>query len=162
MGLNYTVQQGRLTTEPKIYRGSTDKGDYIYAHFRIAVSRDYRNSDGSRITDFKNCEAFGQVARFIEEFYHTGDLVIVAGSWYTKEYEKDGVKRNHDYISVHNTYPSRLRGREKPIEKNLADTINEAFVPDTPVVPEPEVQEDIPLDLEQFPTLPEEYHQMFR
>lgn len=155
MGLNIVIMQGRLGTDPVIYQGSSEKGDYLYARFRLAVPRDYRDKDGAKVTDFKNCEATGQTAKFIQDYYHKGDLVVVVGSWYTKDYIKDGEKRNYDYLSVHHTYPSMLKGYEKPLEENLADT-RKMDVEHMESIAESAYEEN------DIPPLPAEYQNIFK
>lgn len=155
MGLNIVIQQGRLVADPVIYSGTSEKGDYIYARFRLAVPRDYKEKDGTKITDFKTCEATGQNAKFIQEYYRKGDLVVVVGSWYTKDHKKNGEKRNYDYLSVQHTYPSMLKGAEKPLEENLADTKKLG----TMVL---ELDEGHSYDMDELPPLPEEYQKMFK
>lgn len=155
--LNIVIQQGRLVAEPNIYKGASEKGEYIYARFRIAVARDYKDRDGNKKSDFKNCEAVGQTAKFVEEFYHKGDTVIVVGPWYTKEYTKDNEKRSYDYISVSNTYPSNLKGQEKAIIENLADTRKMESGQIKEVDPD-----YVPYDEADIPPLPEEYQHIFK
>lgn len=156
MGLNLVILQGRLVADPVIYQGTSEKGDYIYARFRLAVSRDYKDKDGNKITDFKTCEAVGQAARFIQEYYHKADVVVVVGSWYTKDYLKDGEKRSYDYLSVQHTYPSLLRGYEKNMEENLADTKKLGLeVSD-------KVENDAELGVDDIPPLPDEFQRIFK
>lgn len=115
MGLNLTVLQGSISKEDPIIRefsradGKTGKT----AFFRIAVPRDYKDKEGNKVYDFFSCKTFGNTARYVEKFYHKGDLIVVEGRLQNEEYTKEGITYRHDVLYVTNTYPSNLRSTDQ-------------------------------------------------
>ena len=99
--LNKIVLMGRLTADVEIR--TTDNGRRV-ANFTLAVDRDYTNRNGERETDFISCTAWEGKADFLAEWFGKGDSVIVSGSLYVSQYEKDGEKRSYGYISVNDVY----------------------------------------------------------
>lgn len=117
MSLNMVIQKGRLVADPTVRSVRTETGEVLLAKFRIAVPRDYKDKHGNEITDFRNCEASGHNANFIQQYYHKGDTVEVLGSWYSTPYEKDGVKRTYEYIQIYKTYPIYLKKEDTNQQK---------------------------------------------
>lgn len=79
--MNYVGLSGRLTSDPKVFSGSTKVAKYTLAVDRV--------KDG---TDFISCVAFGKTADFVESYLKKGTKVIVEGRIQTGSYEKDGQK----------------------------------------------------------------------
>lgn len=88
--LNNITLQGRLTADPEIRQ---TEGGVSVARFQIAVERNYKNKDGSRITDFLPVFAWRQTAEFIGKYFGKGDMILLRGSLQSRSYEKDGQKR---------------------------------------------------------------------
>lgn len=83
---------GRLTRTPEIKYTSGETGT-IVAHFSIAISRKFKNSDGKYEADFLNCTAFGKTAQFIEKYFDKGSLIGLTGRIQTGSYiNKEGIK----------------------------------------------------------------------
>lgn len=84
MALNYVFLDGRLTKDPEIRYTQSKKA---VASFRLAVNRD---GEG---TDFINCTAWDKTAQLLEQYFHKGSRVILAGKLRSEEWEKDGKKQ---------------------------------------------------------------------
>lgn len=79
--MNYVGLSGRLTSDPKVFSGSTKVAKYTLAVDRV--------KDG---TDFISCVAFGKTADFVESYLKKGTKVIIEGRIQTGSYEKEGQK----------------------------------------------------------------------
>ncbi len=82
--LNHVLVQGRLTADPEIR--TTTEGT-SYTRFSVATERPRRKGAEEKETDFFSCIAWGKTAEIICEWYHKGDMMIIAG-----------VLRNHKWI----------------------------------------------------------------
>ena len=76
---------GRITADPELAKAK----DKDVLNFTLAVKRPYT----TEITDFINCVAWGQRARFLGSYAHKGDIIGVTGYLTVEDYEKDGQKR---------------------------------------------------------------------
>lgn len=99
--LNKVILMGRLTADIEV--NSTDSGRKV-ANFTLAVDRDYTDKSGERETDFISCTAWEGKADFLREWFSKGDSVIVSGSLYVSQYEKNGEKRSAAFVSVSDIY----------------------------------------------------------
>ena len=113
---------GRLTADVEIR--TTDNGRRV-ANFTLAVDRDYTNRNGERETDFISCTAWEGKADFLAEWFGKGDSVIVSGSLYVSQYEKDGEKRSYGYISVNDVYFTGEKKRKTEAASAPNDESNE-------------------------------------
>ena len=116
--LNKIVLMGRLTADVEVT--TTDGGKRV-ANFTLAVERDYLNSDGERDTDFISCTAWEGKADFLRKWFGKGDIVIVSGSLYVSQYEKDSEKRSHSYVSVSDIYftDARKTDEQREMDKDM-------------------------------------------
>ncbi|MBR4295726.1 MAG: single-stranded DNA-binding protein [Clostridia bacterium] len=78
MAYSRTEHIGRITLKGERLSLSSD-GYCSVVRFRLAVDRDYKRGDGTVITDFFNCVAFGNLAEAISKYYKRGDTVFVVG-----------------------------------------------------------------------------------
>ena len=78
MAYSRTEHIGRITLKDERLSLSSD-GYCSVVRFRLAVDRDYKRGDGTIITDFFNCVAFGNLAEAISKYYKRGDTVFVIG-----------------------------------------------------------------------------------
>lgn len=85
--MNIIVLTGRLTRDPEVrYGKETD-----VAHFTLAVD-DFEK--GEKTADFFDCVAFGNLAKFADEYLKKGSLVNVCGRLKNNNYtDRDGNKR---------------------------------------------------------------------
>lgn len=110
--LNRISIQGRLVADPEL--GQTKSGRE-YARFRIAVDRDYVVKDdngkpkvdenGRKIhdTDFFRVITWGGRSKFVNDYFHKGDMIVLDGSLRSSTYtDKDGNKRSSIEIQADN------------------------------------------------------------
>lgn len=90
--INNVTLLGRLTKEPEVRYAQGS--DLAVCNFTLAVERDYKPQGADKPeTDFINCTAFGNTAKFISTHFKKGNMLAVTGSIQTGEYtNKDGVK----------------------------------------------------------------------
>lgn len=85
--MNILILTGRLTRDPEVrYGKETD-----VAHFTLAVDG-FEN--GEKTADFFDCVAFGNLAKFADDYLKKGTLVNVCGRLKNNNYtDRDGNKR---------------------------------------------------------------------
>lgn len=87
--MNQVGLVGRITKDPMLHQ-LTD-GSVI--NFVIAVSRTFRNSQGTVDADFVQCVAWGKLAEHIAKYCGKGSLIGVKGHLQTRTYvNKDNQK----------------------------------------------------------------------
>jgi len=87
---NQVTLVGRLVADPEL---RYTQGGVPVVSLRLAVDREFKNSDGKRDTDFINCTAWRKVAEIVQQYTKKGSLILVSGSLQQDNYEKDGEKR---------------------------------------------------------------------
>lgn len=80
--MNTVCLIGRLVREPE--SRATENGS-ISLPFTIAVSR----NDKNRNTDFIDCQAWNNTAKFICQYFHKGDPITIIGKIQTRVWEKE-------------------------------------------------------------------------
>ena len=96
--MNKVFEIGNLTRDPEL---SETSNGVAYCRFSIAVNRDYKDSDGNKITDFFNVVAWRGHAEICGKFLKKGSKVGIVGSLENRSYEdKDGNKRTVTEIIV--------------------------------------------------------------
>lgn len=89
--MNSVILIGNLTKDPQV--GKTSNG-ISYCKFAIAVTRDYKDNNGNRETDFFNCSAWRALAENIGKYCVKGSKVCVIGTLQNRTYEdKHGNKK---------------------------------------------------------------------
>ena len=89
--LNNVVLMGRLTADPELRQTSTG---IEVTSFSIAIDRGYARQGEERQTDFINCVAWRQTAKFITSYFRKGQMIALVGAIRTRSYEdKKGNKR---------------------------------------------------------------------
>lgn len=83
MALNKIELMGRITSDLEMK--VTNSGKEVVS-FTLAVDRNYKGSDGNKITDFINCVAFGNQAKHICNYFGKGRLLLVVGSLQSRQY----------------------------------------------------------------------------
>ena len=86
--MNKAILCGRTTADIDIRMTTTGKK---VCKFTLAID-DGKNADGSRRTQFIDCEAWNQSADFLERFVKKGNRILVEGRLNKTTYEKDGQK----------------------------------------------------------------------
>lgn len=93
--MNTVILMGRMTADPELKRTQTGKD---VMSFSVAVDRGY---GGKKQTDFINCVAWEQTARFIGQWFPKGRLIALEGALQTRSYEdKHGNKRTATEVLV--------------------------------------------------------------
>lgn len=87
--MNKAILVGRLTRDPEL---KTTGSGVSVCSFTIAVNRRFKNADGNYEADFINCVAWRQQAELIAKHFKKGDMIGIAGSIQTRNYDRDGTK----------------------------------------------------------------------
>jgi single-strand DNA-binding protein len=94
--MNLVILVGRITADVDIKMTTSGKK---VCSFTLAVD-DGKNADGSRRTEFPDCEAWEKAAEFLERYVHKGNRIAVVGKLTKKTYEVDGQKRYSTKVNV--------------------------------------------------------------
>ena len=98
--MNKVTLIGRLTSEveTKTYGKGKNKG--TYANFCVACSRP-KKKDEDEVTDFIYCNAFNNIADFLEEYAKKGGRIAIDGTLQQSTYtNKDGEQRTSYQVLV--------------------------------------------------------------
>lgn len=88
--INRVVLVGHLTRDVDL---RYTQGGTAIGRFTVAVTRNFKNSQGERDSDFINCTMWRKAAESFANFAHKGTLVGVDGRIQTGSYtNKDGAK----------------------------------------------------------------------
>lgn len=83
--INKIMYQGRLTKDVELKKSASG---IDYAEFTIAWSEKYKEAERKC---FLRCKAWRQTAKFISEYFHKGQEIVIEGSMETSEWtDKDG------------------------------------------------------------------------
>ncbi len=97
--INTVALMGRLTYEPEL---KVTPSGLSVINLQIACDRKYQ-SNGEKLTDFIDCQAWKQTAEFISRYYHKGDMIALEGTIQTSNFtDKDGNKRKTVTVVVNN------------------------------------------------------------
>ena len=100
--LNSITIMGRIGKDIELRR--TNNGNAVCT-FSLAVDRDRKEQDGSRITDWINCVAWRQNAEYVSKYGAKGRIVGLEGRLQSRSYEdKNGNKRTVWEVMVNNLY----------------------------------------------------------
>ena len=92
-GFNLVVLIGNLGADVESRTVGKGEKETAVANFRIAISDDYKNSEGEWVekTEWVGIVAWGKLAELCEMYLYKGSKVQVTGSMQTRTYEnKDG------------------------------------------------------------------------
>jgi single-strand DNA-binding protein len=94
--MNYVVLVGRLVNNIEVL------GDDIkHCEFTLAVTRQYKNTEGIYETDFIDIKTFNNIATSMGEYCRKGDLIGIKGVIQTNTYEdENGIKRKATFIKA--------------------------------------------------------------
>ena len=118
--LNQCTMMGRLTRDPEV-RYTQSAEPKAVAKFGLAVDRDY-TTQGEKITDFFEVEAWQKTAEFAEKYLKKGQLVAIEGKLRRSEWKQPetGEKRYSYYIEARSIYFAEGKKEEKKTEKTEA------------------------------------------
>ena len=89
--MNKIFLVGNVTKEVELSK--TPSGVQV-CRFTLAVSRDYKNENGEKVTDFFNCTAWRSLGENIGKYVKKGNKLAVVGSVQLRNYEDNqGIKR---------------------------------------------------------------------
>ena len=94
--INLVILEGRLTKDVELQKTGTGRS---LARFTIATDEG-KDKNGVKISNFPNCEAWGQPAEFLAQYGHKGDLVSVQGRVRTGSYDDNGTTRYFTAITA--------------------------------------------------------------
>ena len=83
--MNKVMVTGRICND--LVLRNTGKKDAIM--FTVASQRDFKNQDGKYDSDFIQCKAFGNTAKFISDYFNKGDGIEIVGSINTNSYTNE-------------------------------------------------------------------------
>ncbi len=90
--MNNVTLVGRLTQDPEVKESADGTKRTVIT---IAVSRDYRNSDGIYDADFIRCVLWNGIASATKDYCHKGDVVGVKGKLQSRTYETEDNQKKH-------------------------------------------------------------------
>ena len=101
--LNKIFLMGRLTRDPELRR--TQTGTPV-ASFSLAVDRDFKDkATGERSTDFIDVVAWEARAKFVQQYFHKGQLAVVEGRLQIRDWtDKEGGKRRSAEVIADGIY----------------------------------------------------------
>ena len=93
--INTATIMGRLTRDPS----SGTAGETETSKFCVAVDDRFKRDK----THFIDCEAFGSTARFVNQYFHKGQMIAVTGSLdYQTWTGRDGTNKNKLVVHADN------------------------------------------------------------
>lgn len=108
--LNKIILMGRLTKDVELRMTG---GGVSVASARIAVDRDFKNSNGEKETDFIDIVAWRGTAEFFERNFHKGSMVAVVGRLQMRNWtDKEGNNRTTAEVVADQIYFTGSAGGE--------------------------------------------------
>lgn len=115
--LNRITIMGRLVRDPELkYTASNTP----VTSFTLAVDRDF----GEKKTDFIDCVAWKQTAKFVCNYFHKGSLAVASGRLQLRDWEdQNGNKRRNAEVVVDSIYfgESKRTDDSKPTFTELSN-----------------------------------------
>lgn len=90
--MNNVTLVGRLTGEPEVKENNDGT---CRTSIVVAVSRDYKNSDGVYDADFIKCILWNGIASATRDYCHKGDVVGIKGKLQSRSYETENNEKKH-------------------------------------------------------------------
>lgn len=115
--LNKAILMGRLTRDPEMRYTQTNTP---VTSFALAITRDRKDANGERQTDYIDCVAWGRQAEFVKQWFAKGMLAIVVGRIQSRNWEdRNGNKRtstevNTESVTFGETKKAREAGGQQP------------------------------------------------
>lgn len=124
--MNKVILSGRLTKDPEIRYGGSDKKLAI-ASFSLAV--DTRKKDD---TDFFDCVCFGKTAEFIEKYVIKGTKILIDGEVHNNNYtDKNGNKHyGMKFIVNQVEFAESKKDRSEPADEQPSAPDGFMHIPD--------------------------------
>ena len=90
--LNKVILIGNVTKDVEIK--STTSGKHVVTN-TIAVTRSFKNANGTYDTDFINFVAYDGTADFLSNYAKKGTRIAISGSWNTRTYQDNNGKTQY-------------------------------------------------------------------
>ena len=89
--INRVILMGRLTADPELKQTPSN---ISACSFNIAVTRNFKDSEGNYGADFIRIQTWRQTAEFVNRYFAKGKMIAVEGRLQNNDYtDKNGVKR---------------------------------------------------------------------
>ena len=110
--MNNVVLVGRLAEDPKV---STTENGKKKTTVNIAVSRNFKNSEGIYETDFIRCVLWNGIASNTSEYCHVGDVVGIKGRIQTSNYDDEKGERHYltEVVAERVTFLSSSKSKDE-------------------------------------------------
>lgn len=126
--MNHVGIVGRTTKDPTLRHLSEGR---TQTSFSLAISRNYKNSEGIVETDFVQCIAWGKTAELIEKYCKKGSLIGIKGRLQSNTY----TNRDNQKVYATNVVVEEVRFY---VLKPTANTVATPSIPEDFVIPEQE------------------------
>ena len=121
--LNRVQLIGRLGKDPETKFTPTGRK---VAHFSIAVSNRWKNSEGEskEYTEWVNIEAWGRLGEVCQQYLHKGSLMYLEGRLKTDRYEAEGETKYYTKVVALSMQMLDRKPNEEPefaVDENAPD-----------------------------------------
>lgn len=109
--MNHVVLVGRLAEDPKVT--TTESGKQVTS-VSVAVTRNFKNTEGIYESDFIRCVLWNGVATNTSEYCQVGDVIGIKGRLQTRYYDDEDNKRVYvmEVIAEKVTFLSSSKNKE--------------------------------------------------
>lgn len=114
---------GRLTKDPKLQYGGTNK--VPYCRFALAIDRGKTKDGEDAGADFPTVTAFGKTAENMNKYLEKGCLICVDASIKTDVYEKNGEKRYKNDLIANRVQFLQWKKPEKKEDAEATEEVEE-------------------------------------
>ncbi|MCM1053187.1 MAG: single-stranded DNA-binding protein [Ruminococcus sp.] len=90
--MNNVTLVGRLTQDPEVKENNDGTFRTLV---KLAISRDYKNSDGIYEADYIHCVLWNGIASATRDYCHKGDVVGIRGRLQTRTYETENSDKKY-------------------------------------------------------------------
>lgn len=122
-GVNKVIIMGNLGRDPEL---SYTQSGMAVCKFSIATSK--RKKDGTDVTSWHRCTAFGRTAEIITQYVGKGSQLYVEGELSYGQYEKDGIVRYTTDIFVNEfTFVGAAKGGQQNYDGQMPQSPQNNF-----------------------------------
>ena len=109
--MNHVVLVGRLAEDPRVT--TTESGKQVTT-VSVAVTRNFKNTEGIYESDFIRCVLWNGVATNTSEYCQVGDVIGIKGRLQTRYYDDEDNKRIYvmEVIAEKVTFLSSSKNKE--------------------------------------------------
>lgn len=124
-GVNKVIIMGNLGRDPEL---SYTQGGMAVCKFSIATSK--RKKDGTDVTSWHRCTAFGRTAEIITQYVGKGSQLYVEGELSYGQYEKDGIVRYTTDIIVNEiSFIGAAKGGQPSYDSQMGQPPQQSYQP---------------------------------